>query len=192
MGPAEAVPAGWVVGVDLDKDSLATARRDAASIVRGNLACAVADGRRLPFHDAAFDAVLCHSMLETLGDPASVVAELRRVTKRGGVVGAAFCRRADAWPAALLRHPPTIMACGGNRRTEYGPFPARAFPGGGVRPRRSVRRLHQLWDAESGHGLRTGPGGGMPGSGIACRCHTPWDCFGRGADLLGGAVGRVG
>jgi hypothetical protein len=28
-------------------------------------------------------------MLETLGDPASVVAELRRVTKRGGVVGAA-------------------------------------------------------------------------------------------------------
>jgi SAM-dependent methyltransferase len=89
MGLAEAVPAGWVVGVDLEKDSLATARRDAASIGRGNLACALADGRRLPFHDAAFDAVLCHSMLETLADPASVVAELRRVTKRGGVVGAA-------------------------------------------------------------------------------------------------------
>lgn len=90
MGLAEAVPAGWVVGVDLEKDSVATARRDAASIGRrGNLAFAVADGRRLPFHDAAFDAVLCHSMLETLGDPASVVAELRRVTKCGGVVGAA-------------------------------------------------------------------------------------------------------
>jgi hypothetical protein len=28
-------------------------------------------------------------MLETLGDPAPVIAELRRVTKRGGVVGAA-------------------------------------------------------------------------------------------------------
>lgn len=89
MGLAEAVPAGWVVGADLEKDSLTTARRDAASLGLDNLACVAADGRRLPFHDAAFDAVLCHSMLETLGDPASVVAELRRVTKSDGVVGAA-------------------------------------------------------------------------------------------------------
>jgi SAM-dependent methyltransferase len=89
MGLAEAVPAGRVIGVDLEKDSLATARNYAASIGRGNLAWVLADGRRLPFNDAVFDAVLCHSMLETLGDPASVVAELRRVTKRGGVVGAA-------------------------------------------------------------------------------------------------------
>jgi SAM-dependent methyltransferase len=73
----------------VEKGSLAAARRNATSIARENLACAVADGRQLPFHDAAFDAVLCHSMLETLGDPASAVAELRRVTKRGGVVGAA-------------------------------------------------------------------------------------------------------
>ena len=123
MGLAEAVPAGRVVGVDLETDNLAAARRYAASIGRANLAWAAADGRRLPFHDAAFEAVLCHSMLETLGDPASVVAELRRVTKRGGVVGAAsveyggriLCGRADGWSAALLRHPPTTVACGGDR-----------------------------------------------------------------------------
>jgi len=89
MGLAEAVPAGRVVGVDVKTDSLMAARRYAASIGRTNLTWAVADGRRLPFHDAAFEAVLCHSMLETLSDPASVAAELRRVTKRGGVVGAA-------------------------------------------------------------------------------------------------------
>jgi ubiquinone/menaquinone biosynthesis C-methylase UbiE len=89
MGLAEAVRAGQVVGVDLDKESLAAACRDAASINRRNLVCVAADGRSLPFHDAAFDAVLCHSMLETLDNPAGVVAELRRVTKRGGVVGAA-------------------------------------------------------------------------------------------------------
>jgi SAM-dependent methyltransferase len=89
MGLAEAVPAGRVVGIDLETDSLAAARRYAASIGRANLAWAAADGRRLPFHDEAFEAVLCHSMLETLGDPAPVIAELRRVTKRGGVVGAA-------------------------------------------------------------------------------------------------------
>src|SRR5215472_6128043 len=64
-------------------------RRYAASAGRANLAWAVADGRRLPFDDASFEAVLCHSVLETLDDPAKVVAELRRVTKRGGVVAAA-------------------------------------------------------------------------------------------------------
>jgi ubiquinone/menaquinone biosynthesis C-methylase UbiE len=89
IGLAEAVAAGRVIGVDRDEESLAVARRDAASIKRVNLVCVAADGRSLPFPDAAFDAVLCHSMLEMLDNPASVVAELRRVTKRGGVVGAA-------------------------------------------------------------------------------------------------------
>src|SRR5438874_1706634 len=89
MGLAEAVPAGQVIGIDLDQESLVAARRDAVSIERPNLVCVAADGRRLPFHDAAFDAILCHSMLETSDNPASVVAELRRVTKRDGVVGAA-------------------------------------------------------------------------------------------------------
>ena len=89
IGLAEAVPAGRVVAVDLEEDGLADARRHAVSIGLANLTCIVGDGRRLPFHDGAFEAALCHSMLETLHDPASVVAELRRVTKRGGVVGAA-------------------------------------------------------------------------------------------------------
>jgi SAM-dependent methyltransferase len=89
LGLAEAVPDGRVVGVDLDKDDLVVARRSAASIKRQSVAFIAADGRRLPFRDAAFDAVLCHSMLETVGDPASVVAELRRVTKLSGVVGVA-------------------------------------------------------------------------------------------------------
>jgi ubiquinone/menaquinone biosynthesis C-methylase UbiE len=49
----------------------------------------VADGRQLPFHDAVFDAVLCHSVLEVLDVPTRTVAELRCVTKPGGVVGVA-------------------------------------------------------------------------------------------------------
>lgn len=89
IGLAEAVPNGRVVGLDIEKDSFATARRHAASIGLNNLAWIATDGRQLPFHDAEFDAVLCHSVLETLGDPVSAVAELRRVTKPGGVVGAA-------------------------------------------------------------------------------------------------------
>jgi SAM-dependent methyltransferase len=89
IGLAEALSAGRVVGVDLDRDSLTGARRNACAIGWSNLACAAADGRCLPFPDAAFDAVLCHSVLETVSDPANIVAELRRVTRFGGVVGAA-------------------------------------------------------------------------------------------------------
>ena len=89
MGIAEVVPHGRVLGVDIDRAGLATARGEAATIGCGNLAFAAADGRQLPFRSGVFDAVLCHSMLETLNDPTSVVTEVRRVIKRGGVVGAA-------------------------------------------------------------------------------------------------------
>jgi len=89
IGLAEALPAGRIVGVDLGQDSLRAARRNASAMGRENLVCAAADGRRLPFPEAAFDAVFCHSVIETVGDPANIVSELRRVTKSGGVVGAA-------------------------------------------------------------------------------------------------------
>jgi ubiquinone/menaquinone biosynthesis C-methylase UbiE len=89
LGLAEAVPDGYVIGIDLDLSGLKGAQRAAVSLGHQNVSEIAADGRSLPFHGAIFDAVLCHSMLETLDDPAPVIAELRRVTKRGGVVGAA-------------------------------------------------------------------------------------------------------
>ena len=89
LGLAEAVPAGHVIGVDLDLSGLKAAQRAAVSLGHQNLSWIGAHGRSLPFHGAIFDAVLCHSMLETLDDPAPVIEELRRMTKRGGVVGAA-------------------------------------------------------------------------------------------------------
>jgi SAM-dependent methyltransferase len=89
LGLARTVPDGRVVGLDIEENNVVAARRSAALIGQKNFACLVADGRRLPFQDTSFDAVLCHSMLETLDDPLPVVAELRRVTKSAGVVGAA-------------------------------------------------------------------------------------------------------
>ena len=89
VGLAKALGEGSVVGVDLDAVGLKGARRTALQLGQRNLSWIGADGRSLPFHNAAFDAVLCHSVLETLADPAEVIAELRRVTKHGGVVGAA-------------------------------------------------------------------------------------------------------
>jgi ubiquinone/menaquinone biosynthesis C-methylase UbiE len=76
LGLAEAVPEGQVVGVDLDQDNLWAARYSAALLGRGNLAWVVADARQLPFDNAAFGGVLCHSLLETLVDPREVVMEL--------------------------------------------------------------------------------------------------------------------
>jgi SAM-dependent methyltransferase len=89
VGLAKALGEGSVVGVDLDAVGLKSARRTGLLLGQQNLSWIGADGRSLPFHSAAFDAVLCHSVLETLPDPAEVIAELRRVTRRGGVVGAA-------------------------------------------------------------------------------------------------------
>ena len=89
LGLAQAVPGGRIIGVDLDKGCLATARGHANLLGRENLSCTVADGRRLPFSDETFDTVFCHSMLETLGDPENAVAEFRRITKHNGLVGAA-------------------------------------------------------------------------------------------------------
>jgi hypothetical protein len=48
------------------------ARSNATSMEQRNLIWIVADGRQLPFHDAVFDAVLCHSLLETVDNPGSV------------------------------------------------------------------------------------------------------------------------
>lgn len=89
VGLAEAVPKGRVVGIDLGQDDLSTARSYATALGLGNLSWCAANALRIPFRDAQFDAVLCHSMLEAVDTPVSVIAELRRVTKDGGVVGAA-------------------------------------------------------------------------------------------------------
>jgi len=90
LGLAEAVSDGHVIGVDLDQSGLKGAQRAAVSLGHQNVCWIGADGRSLPFDGAIFDAVLCHSMLETLGDPAPVIAELRRVTKRGGVASVEY------------------------------------------------------------------------------------------------------
>jgi GrpB-like predicted nucleotidyltransferase (UPF0157 family)/2-polyprenyl-3-methyl-5-hydroxy-6-metoxy-1,4-benzoquinol methylase len=88
-GLARAVPRGRILGVDIDSSGFADARRYAQSAGLRNLEFAVADGVRLPFRDAAFDATFCHSALETMSVPEAVVGELRRITRPGGVVGAA-------------------------------------------------------------------------------------------------------
>ena len=44
------------------------------------------DAQRLPFPDAAFDLVTCQTLLIHMPDPAAVIAEMKRVTRPGGLV----------------------------------------------------------------------------------------------------------
>jgi len=46
----------------------------------------VCDVQRLPFADAAFDAVVCQAVLEYVPEPDRAVAEIHRVLARGGLV----------------------------------------------------------------------------------------------------------
>lgn len=57
----------------------------------------------LPFGDAAFDVVTCAWALETATAPLRAIAELRRVTRPGGLICIAFCAdRRDISPVARL------------------------------------------------------------------------------------------
>jgi len=76
--------AGTVLGLDITPEMLEEAtrrgRRSLASLVLG-------DVDRLPLPDASIDAVLGAGLLPHLGDPASGLCELARVTRAGGRLG---------------------------------------------------------------------------------------------------------
>jgi ubiquinone/menaquinone biosynthesis C-methylase UbiE len=74
-------PPRLTVGVDLFEPKLRFAARQG---LPASFVCA--DARALPFHDAAFDAVLCRDLLHHLEDGAPALGELRRVASPGGVV----------------------------------------------------------------------------------------------------------
>jgi SAM-dependent methyltransferase len=77
---------GTVVGVDAAPQALAAAR-DHARDTR-NVRFEQADVYHLPYPDEAFDVVYAHQVLQHLADPIAALREMRRVTKRGGLVAA--------------------------------------------------------------------------------------------------------
>jgi ubiquinone/menaquinone biosynthesis C-methylase UbiE/purine-nucleoside phosphorylase len=86
VAPAE------VVGVDVEQSQIDLARKQAAERGISNARFEVANLYALPFSPESFDAVFLHGVLEHVQDPVSALHEVRRVLKRGGVVGA---RHAD-------------------------------------------------------------------------------------------------
>ena len=77
--------AAHVTGVDQSPAFIAAARRFAAA--EGLVpAFEVADAQALPGGEARFDAVVAHTLLSHVTDPAAVLAEARRVLKPGGAL----------------------------------------------------------------------------------------------------------
>ena len=70
-----------VIAIEPDKDMLEQSRKDPAyRQITGDV------GALSEFEDSAFDIVLCHNVLEYIDDKKSVVQELTRVLKPGGVM----------------------------------------------------------------------------------------------------------
>ncbi len=93
---------GTVVGVDLTEQMLRRgAANVAASPAAGRIVLVGGQAERLPFADAAFDALAFSYLLRYVTDPQATLAELGRVVKPGGVMASLeFCV-----PAGPVWHP---------------------------------------------------------------------------------------
>ncbi len=101
---ARVAPGGRVFAVDRSAPLLAHAGAAAKAAGVGHMVdCRVADGRALPFGQAAFDAALSHLVLLHVDEPGAVIAEMKRVTRRGGRV---MCVEMD-WETMIV-HPAAV------------------------------------------------------------------------------------
>lgn len=113
-----ASPAG-LAGVDPSPEFLG----EAAGQVPEGTDLRVADARQLPFETGSFDAVVSGLVLNFVPDPAEAVAEMRRVTRPGGVVAAYVWDYAEGmgflrqfWDAATELDPAAKALDEGRRR----------------------------------------------------------------------------
>ena len=83
----ERVAPGRVVGLDAASGALEAAR---ATLAERDLPAGVeltdGDVMSLPFDDGTFDVAHAHQVLQHLSDPVGALAEMRRVTRPGGIV----------------------------------------------------------------------------------------------------------
>ncbi len=74
-------PRTMLFGLDIDQAALQIAKKEAPAAL---LTCG--DAHQLPYSDGSFDIVFTHFALLWLAEPARALAEMRRVTRRGGAV----------------------------------------------------------------------------------------------------------
>ena len=84
-GLAERVMPGEAIGLDLARDTLEEARRDAAARGLTNLTFQEGSVYALPFPEASFDVVYAHQVFQHLRERDGALREMLRVLRRGGL-----------------------------------------------------------------------------------------------------------
>ncbi len=87
VGLAAAVSPGQVIGIDIEPSQVALGRERAAAMGLDNCRFEVGSVFDLPLGDQSVDCVFGHTILMQFSDLEPVLAELKRVLKRDGVVG---------------------------------------------------------------------------------------------------------
>lgn len=79
-------PGIQVTGIDISEEMLAKARQRAAALPGRDIRLHLMDGERMAFPDDAFDCVTLPYVLSVTPNPARLVAEVRRVCRKGGSI----------------------------------------------------------------------------------------------------------
>ncbi|MCL2316128.1 MAG: methyltransferase domain-containing protein [Actinomycetia bacterium] len=85
---ARIVAPGRVIAIDQDAGVLSSARSLAAAQGADNVEFAVMDAASLDLPDSSVDVVHAHQVLQHVPDPVTVLKEMARVTRPGGVIAA--------------------------------------------------------------------------------------------------------
>jgi ubiquinone/menaquinone biosynthesis C-methylase UbiE len=83
---ATRVPKGKVVGLEQEPEVLKQARATASERKIDNVQFVAGDLNSIPYPDGTFDVVHAHQVIQYVPDPVKALAEMRRVTKRGGII----------------------------------------------------------------------------------------------------------
>lgn len=81
---AERYPNAHVVGIEPDGEAGVVAAAMAADFNNTNAEFVQGVGERLPFPDAHFDLIICHTVIEHVNDVDVCIAEMARVLRPGG------------------------------------------------------------------------------------------------------------
>ncbi len=95
-------PDGHVIVSDFSEAMVEAADRRAGELGLENVECRVLDAERLDLPDGAVDGVLCRWGYMLMADPATALAETRRVLRRGGRLACAVFAGAEQNPWAAL------------------------------------------------------------------------------------------
>jgi ubiquinone/menaquinone biosynthesis C-methylase UbiE len=86
QGLAERAAPGQVIGLDLSRETLASARANAAARGLDNLTYEEGSVYQLRFPDASFDVAYAHQVFQHLREPGAALREMLRVVRPGGLV----------------------------------------------------------------------------------------------------------